>query len=212
MSQIISSSSEASTAVILAGGKSMRMGFDKQGLIINGRYLLEQMVGELSAVFERIIIISNSPEIYSDMELPKSVFITEDMIKGMGPIGGIYTGLMHSTSEYAFFIACDMPHISLDYIRYQVDIIKEHRGISAVLSRKNGYLEPFHGFYSKSLIPTILSNMDQHNLKISEIFRGHEVLVVEEEIIMEYSKNLEIFDNLNTTTDLEKLNKGISGL
>lgn len=200
------------TAVILAGGRSLRMGFDKQGLIINGRYLLEMLVGELSTVFDNIIIISNNPEIYRDMELPETVIITEDMIKGVGPIGGIYTGLMYSTSRYAFFIACDMPHVSLDYIRYQMELIKDNQEISAVLSKKNGYLEPFHGFYSKDLIPSILGNIDQHNLKISEIFKMHKVICVEEHVVNMFSGNLEIFDNLNTTTDLEKLNKRISGL
>lgn len=189
----------------------MRMGFDKQGLIINGRYLLEQLVGTLSNVFENIIIISNNPKVYIDMDLPESVLITEDMIKGMGPIGGIYTGLMHSKSDYAFFIACDMPNISMDYISYQMELIERNMEISAVISRKNGFVEPFHGIYNKDLIPSIIRNMESHRLKISDIFDGHNIIVVKEEIIRKYSANMEIFDNLNTTTDIEKLSKGLSG-
>lgn len=57
------------TAVILAGGKSSRMGFDKQFLRINKVRIMEKLIHELSKEFEDIIIVTNKPEEYKKMEL-----------------------------------------------------------------------------------------------------------------------------------------------
>ncbi len=102
------------TAIILAGGKSSRMGFDKQFLIINEKRVMEIVISKLRAEFKEIIIVTNKPESYKNL----ADKVVSDIIKGKGPLSGLHAGLKHSSSKYSYFIACDMPNINIEYIRY----------------------------------------------------------------------------------------------
>ena len=128
-------SREFRTAVILAGGKSQRMGFDKQAIKINGEYLIQLIIEKLKTIgFEAFIIVSNKPSFYVDLQLGDDVKVVVDAIEDCGPLGGIYTGLVHSRDQKVFFTACDMPELNESYIKYmmeRIDIIpdlvpKEH--------------------------------------------------------------------------------------
>ena len=68
----------------------------------------------MGSVFEELIIITNDPGEYSSLGLP----MHEDLIKGLGPLGGIYTGLEKMPERLGFFVACDMPFLNEDLIRY----------------------------------------------------------------------------------------------
>ena len=106
------------SAVILAGGLSERMGFDKQLMRIGGVRVTDGMAVKLSAEFCEIIISTNKPEYYANAGL-----ITLPDKLGAGPLAGIYSGLGFCGSEYLYVTACDMPFISLDYIRYMKALI-----------------------------------------------------------------------------------------
>ena len=110
------------TAVILAGGKSTRMGFDKQQLKIGNKIIAEYIADKLSNDFSQIIVVSNKPHLYENTGL----FVVEDEIKGYGPLAGLYTGLTYSKSKFIYLIACDMPNISLEFIRYMKGLVKNN--------------------------------------------------------------------------------------
>lgn len=192
------------TAVILAGGKSTRMGFDKQLIKIDDRYLIEILVEELSREFSEIIIISNDHSVYDDMNFNCDVILEKDMISGKGPLCGLYSALYHSSSEYIFLTACDMPYINLEYIKYLKSEIVSNNNISAVVSEKGKWVEPFYGFYSKSLMNDILYALDNNDLKILNLLLKNDVKYVKETRVKEYSKSLLIFENLNTVDDIER--------
>src|SRR6056297_1490049 len=102
------------TAVILAGGKSKRMGQNKELLNINNRRLVEMQISKLEKDFEEILVITNYPQYYYGLNC--NTF--SDIIKGKGPLGGIYTGLVYSSSLHTYFLACDMPIVNRDYINF----------------------------------------------------------------------------------------------
>ena len=80
------------TAVILAGGKSTRMGFDKQLLEINERRLIDNLRRKLIREFDEIIVVTNRSEYYLGFDDK----ITKDIIVGKGPLSGIHAGLMEA--------------------------------------------------------------------------------------------------------------------
>lgn len=88
------------SAIILAGGKSTRMGFDKQLLKIDERRLMDSLIHKLHKDFEEIIIVTNRPDLYIGL----SHIITTDILKDKGPLGGIHAGLKKSSSQYAFVV------------------------------------------------------------------------------------------------------------
>lgn len=188
------------TAVILCGGKSSRMGFDKSKIEINGRLLIEMTCEKLEEVFDEIILVAEDKHKFGNIKYK----VVEDIEKSYGPAGGIYTGLKHSSSKYTFFIACDMPKINIEFIQYLKNILEtdEYDGI---MCEKGDWIEPLHAFYSKDLVVEFQKGIESNRLVLYDIFKNSNIKYVPEDIAKKYSENLEMFVNLNYTGDLEKL-------
>ena len=112
---------EKNTAVILCGGKSSRMGFDKSKIEIGDKLLIEITAEKLEKLFDEVIFIAENKYKFGNIKYT----VIEDLKKDYGPAGGILTGLEYSSSPYTFFIACDMPFINLEYIKYMMNFTKE---------------------------------------------------------------------------------------
>lgn len=187
------------SAVILAGGKSTRMGFDKQLLNINGRRLILWIIEKLKDEFDDIIIVSNKPEYYSEVNCR----IVSDIIKGKGPLSGIHAGLMNAKSRYVYFTACDMPVINIDYIKYMkkcLDSGNYHGCITQVDDR----LEPFNAFYSKSIIGAIECQLNRGKRSVFSLVKSLDFYIVNEMTAYKFSPNGDMFINLNTIEDFSK--------
>ena len=97
------------TAIILAGGKSSRMGSDKGLVLLNGKPMISYIIEILKKMQIPIIIISNN-ENYKQFGLP----VFADIIKEKGPLGGIYTGLKNSKTESNIIVSCDVPFYQIE--------------------------------------------------------------------------------------------------
>ncbi|WMM25014.1 molybdenum cofactor guanylyltransferase [Tissierella sp. MB52-C2] len=192
------------TAIILAGGKSSRMGFDKQFLKIDERRLMESLVHKLNREFEEIIIVTNKPEYYIGF----SNRITKDIIESEGPLSGIHAGLNFSSSEYAYVVACDMPNINMDYVRFMKTSI-ETKNIDGCVTRFGNWIEPFSSFYSRDIIKDIEEHLLSNRRSINSLLDKLNILYIEESKAREFSPNWDMFINLNTKEDL---NSYLSGL
>ena len=76
--------------VVLAGGKSQRFGEDKSQVKLNNKLLIDHILSEIIDQFNEILIISNNQIKFKDS--PK-ISTTKDIIKGLGPLGGILTAM-----------------------------------------------------------------------------------------------------------------------
>ncbi|NYB74563.1 molybdenum cofactor guanylyltransferase [Sedimentibacter hydroxybenzoicus DSM 7310] len=193
------------TAIILAGGKSSRMGFDKQLLKINERSLMDRMIQKLSREFEEIIIVTNKPELYIGL----SHKITKDILKDMGALGGIHAGLSHSSSSLAFVAACDMPNINMEYVRYLKDRLNDNNSLGCV-TKFGDWIEPFCSFYSVELIKNIGKYLESGRRSVHGLIKDVNISYIEEKDARKFSPNWDMFLNLNTREDLNKflLNAG----
>ena len=190
------------TAVILAGGKSTRMGFDKQLIKVGDIGITDHLIATLKPMFENIIVATSKPELYKG----KDVVVTEDIYKGCGPVGGIHAGLLKSRSMYNYFIACDMPYVNKYYIEYMIKRIKENPyGHDAIITRTADWIEPLNAFYSRNLIPYIEDNIMKNKVKIKELLDRSDVLYIDEHIARSFSPDWGMFINLNTQKDLKGL-------
>ncbi|MBU0650949.1 molybdenum cofactor guanylyltransferase [bacterium] len=183
------------TAVILAGGQSRRMGFDKQFLEINKIRLLDVLLNVLGKEFEDIIIVTNKPQEYN----LNNIRVFEDDIKNKGPLSGIYTGLKESKSEYVYFMACDMPVISLDYIRYLKQRLNSVE-FDVCISKRDELIEPFAGFYSRKIMALVKDSILQDKLSIHNLLSGLNCVYIEPGDYERFGADL--FVNLNTEDDL----------
>jgi len=195
------------TAIILAGGKSSRMGFDKQFLKLRDKYVIEIIAEKLEKVFSEIIIVTGRPEEYAKYGFK----LVEDEVRNFGPLAGIHVGLKNSGSIYNYVVACDMPFINLKYIRYMKQLIEESDGcVDGVITKLGDWIEPFNAFYSQNLIGRIEENMKNGKRQINLMLQDANVLYVSEAKAREFSPDWEMFTNINTFKDYESLMKRLS--
>jgi len=192
-----------STAAILAGGESKRMGFDKQQLVIGQETIIAHQISVLSKHFDQILIISNNHLSDHFLSLDK-VAVYNDVLKGYGPLGGIHSALKYSYDPYVFIVACDMPEINESYLEYMNRLLKDHQ---AIVTCFGDWIEPFHGYYHKSLIKPIEKYLIKGYRNISSLLKEYRVYYIAEDIARIYTPDWALFDNINTKEDLlSKLN------
>ncbi|MDW8801961.1 molybdenum cofactor guanylyltransferase [Clostridium sp. A1-XYC3] len=190
------------TAVILCGGKSSRMGFDKSKLKLGNKLLLEIVAEKLEGLFEEVLLVAERKDKFVGLKYT----VLEDLKKEYGPAGGIYTGLKHASSQYVFFLACDMPIVNIEYIESMMENLR-HNDYDGVIPRRNNWVEPLHAFYSQSLIGDFEKGIMENNLVLYDIIRNSNILYIPEEVTKEYDPNMEMFCNLNYVDDLKILEK-----
>lgn len=183
------------TCIILAGGKSSRMGFDKQFLKLDKRRLMYSIIAKLENEFDEIIIVTNKPEHYIGL----SQKITCDILKDKGPLGGIHAGLKLAKSKYSYVVACDMPNINLEYVRY----MKTQTSDMGCTTKFGQWIEPFASFYSKEILGDIETYLKTEKRSINHLLMDLNIKYIEEEKAREFSPNWDMFLNLNTQNDLD---------
>ncbi|MFN7169627.1 MAG: molybdenum cofactor guanylyltransferase [Candidatus Omnitrophota bacterium] len=191
------------TAIILAGGKAIRMNRqDKAFLMMNNEPLIKRQLRLLKKVFKKqIIIVTHSPEKYRNF---KGIKVISDVIPHRGPLGGIYSGLLTSKDKYNFVVACDMPFINLELIKY---MFKKSAGYDVVIPYVNNRYEPLFCVYSKKCIGFIKQLIDKRIFKISKLFTFVKVKKISKKEVLRFGQAKTIFMNINTLQDLEQLRK-----
>ncbi|MEK6599632.1 MAG: molybdenum cofactor guanylyltransferase [Deltaproteobacteria bacterium] len=188
--------------IILAGGKSSRMGFNKAFIDIGGKSIIHKTVNLFKELFDEIIVVTNDPLWYEEL----NCLTVTDILKGAGSLGGIYTGLFHSSSEYNFVVACDMPFLNKEAISR---IIKFPEGWSATAPYIMDRYHPLHAVYSKKCIKPIEEMIKAKDLRITNLFQKIKVKRLEEKDWLSNEHVLSSLDNINTKEDLHRIVKKI---
>jgi len=186
------------TGVLLAGGKSRRMGEDKRYLVVGEQTLLERGLSVLRSIFQEVLVViaQDSPPLDVDAR------VVRDLVPGCGSLGGLYTGLMQATTPYTFVVACDMPFLDPTVIsrftsgRVTADI---------VMAKLAARLHPMHALYGKQCLPVVEQMIQARQLKIQEMV-SHESLRVRyitEADLFTIDPSGRSFQNVNTPADLE---------
>lgn len=150
------------TGVILAGGKSSRMGEDKALITINGKTFIERVASEMKLVFERVILIARTKPSYNFLGLQSF----DDIYSDCGPLGGIHSGLVHAGAKAIFVTACDTPFITNDLIRY-VALFPSHS--LAKIPYLDGHNHPLCGVYDQGCLEQIIDHVQDRRLKVIDL-------------------------------------------
>jgi molybdenum cofactor guanylyltransferase len=190
----------AATAVVLAGGKSSRLGADKALLLLEGQPLIARTVRQLFPLSDDLIVVTNSPERFEPLGLP--VRLVADERPGEGSLMGIYSGLKAARHPYALVVACDMPFLNRPLLDYMLSIMPS---CDVVVPRLAGMLEPLHAVYSRTCLPWMARLLDQGQRKIITFFPYVKVRYVEEDEINRFDSLHLSFMNINTPQDWEQV-------
>jgi molybdopterin-guanine dinucleotide biosynthesis protein A len=174
------------------------MGQDKAALLLGGESLLARVVRRLRAATDDVIVVG-PPE---RLSLVPGVRIVPDARPGLGPLGGIYTALRASAAPYTFVVACDMPFVRPELVRYLLDLAP---GYDVVVPRSVRGTEQLHAVYSQACLPAVVSLLDAGDLAVSALYaRVRTRLVAPEEWNPYDPDGLSMF-NANTRADWERV-------
>lgn len=189
------------TGVILAGGESRRMGCDKSLLPVAGARFIEHIYRRLEALFEEVIIVTNSPGLYAEIPCRK----VPDIYYAQGSLAGIHSGVCHANSERAFVVACDMPFLCEGVIR---EICARGQEASVVIPRTLSGLEPLHALYAKGCLPAMEQVLERGERKIIRFFPEVAVCELPEQVWGLHDPEGRSFLNINTPREYFSLREG----
>lgn len=189
------------SAVILAGGAGMRFGGkNKLQALIGDERIIDRVIETLTPVFDEIIIVTNSPEEYANLNHCQ---VTMDQFKGVGPLGGIHAAMMLSVRKGLFVFAGDMPYLDGKLIREQISFAGKNES-DAVIPEVKGDIEPLHGIYMNHLAGKIESRLSSGtDLSVRGFLKTIDVAFFRPEIS---DKVLRAFININYPGDADKHN------
>ena len=147
------------TLAILAGGKSSRMNYNNKALLTYKEKRFIEHIIEAGKDYKEVIIISNNLEEYKGFNLQ----IVEDIYKGNGPLSGIHSALINSTTDKVLCIACDMPLITKETLNIIGSYQEEYDVLVPKVSER---LQPLCGVYSKNIISKIEEATKENNNKL----------------------------------------------
>ena len=187
------------TVAIIAGGKSRRMGRDKAFLQLGGKSLLGRVIAAAAHLDPaETIIIADRRADYAAFGLP----VYPDVLPDKGSLGGIYSALHHATTEYTLTLACDMPFVNPDLLRYMRSLIDGETDIIA--PRVNGYPQALHAIYRATCAHPIRQQLNQNRLKIIRFYDGMRLRYIDEAEYAPYDPAGLSFENLNTPEELAR--------
>jgi len=206
----------ACSGVILAGGLNIRFNrLNKALATIGNEKILENVLRVFRALFDEIILVTNTPLLYAAWD----VSIVTDIYPVRTPLTGIYSGLLYAANPHIFVAACDAPFLQKELVRTVLDNIDTHADIFLPETGKG--IEPLCAAYSKKCLPhiervliqqvetdSIAENTKERilkqSLKIRSFFDQVRVKTIDEAQLRAKDPNLISFFNINTPDDLAR--------
>lgn len=150
------------TGVILAGGKSTRMGTDKAYLLLHGKPFIHILAGMFQQLFHHVVISSDVQGKFAEIGIP----VIPDIYNNCGPLGGIHSALSHSPTSYVFVTSCDTPLLSTDVMQY---LIRSARTNEITIGRECGNIHPLIGIYPTTALQTIERYLQNGKRKVVDL-------------------------------------------
>ncbi|MFZ5650203.1 MAG: molybdenum cofactor guanylyltransferase [Bacillota bacterium] len=187
------------SGIILAGGKSSRMGKNKALLEVGGLTMIERVAGAMSGVCSEIIIAGENSGTLEHLGYPT----VPDIHPGYGPLSGLHAGLKAAKSWYSFVSACDIPFPSEKLMKR---IISEKDGFDVVMLKQGEFFEPLFSLYSKAFIDAAEISIKNGVYKVTAALQHvkWKPVTVSPGEIPDLAKSL---TNVNTPVDYEEAKK-----
>ena len=187
------------TGVILAGGRSRRMGVNKALLEIDGVTVIERMARLLKEIFSEVILITNTPEEYAFLQLK----MHPDIYLNKGPLAGIHSALLNSQTEKNFIISCDIPFMTAEVIK---DMINIRTAEPVTVVRADGYIQQLAGLYHKKVLPAaeelLSGEYESKKCRVLSLIDKCGAEIIEADTLPSCRKDT--FFNMNSREDYEK--------
>ncbi len=183
------------SAVILAGGKSSRMGRDKSMMNFAGKPLIQHIAEQLKPFFRHIIIGANDIDKYLFLSYP----VVCDELPDKGPLMGILSCVAAAESELAFVTGCDIPTMHIGLIQQMISMSPGYDIVMPV--SPDGRYEPLFALYRKTIVEPAREIISGGGRRIIELFNKEKVCFVD-------MPDTGWYRNINTVQDFRSAEKG----
>ena len=194
------------TGVILAGGKSRRMGKNKALMQLGGDSLIGHVIRRIRLITDELLLVTNNPTEYAHLDVP----MQGDILPGTGALGGIYTGLTHASHDAVLCVACDSPFLEPKLLTYLISVLGEH---DAVMPETFAHhddtqitLQTLCAAYSKGCLSIIERMLRESELRVHALQERAHIKRVSPEVWRKLDPDGMSFFNINTPEDFERAN------
>lgn len=184
------------TGIILAGGKSQRMGTDKGLLLLNGKPFITHIYEAMKPIFGDNIVVVSSNADYDIFGYNR----IEDLISDKGPVGGLYTALKQSKTKFNLVLSVDVPLVTTELLQWLVDNHDDSYLVTQVQADEK--VNPLVAVYDRALRTLLGEHLAGNQLKLSDVI--DEVNVQTLMVPAKWSTQLQ---NINTKEDYKKIQK-----
>lgn len=188
------------TGVILAGGRSSRMGQNKALLPFAGEPLIAAVYGKFARLFNEVLVVTNHPEEYAFLPCRK----VPDLFVGSGSMAGVHSGLVNSTTERIFVAGCDMPYLDEELIRDLAGMLGDE---TVLVPESDSGLEPLHAFYARKSLPALEAALTRDKRRIVDLLAEMGARIVPPETVARTCPDFKSFRNINSPQDYQRLTK-----
>jgi len=186
------------TGILLAGGKSSRMGTDKGFLNLHGSTFAERIIKTMKPFVGEIIIVSNN----SNYDAFKHKRV-EDSIENSGPLAGLYTGLSHSETPYNLVLSCDIPYIHGNVLSQLIEGFDDT--LDAIQIESEGKTMPLVAIYKKQCLHRCLELLLNGERRLQVAVEGFKTKTIPLDPSLEkYVKNI------NTMEEFKAIENGVA--
>ncbi len=191
----------AVTGIVLAGGRSSRMGREKAALLLDGRTLLQRAADALLAAGVRELVLVGAPgRPLPPIEVPVPVLVTHDPVEGEGPLQGILAGLERAPSPIALAVGCDMPYLEPGLLT----LLASHAaaGPRLVVPMHHGRPEGLCSAWRTDAIEVVRAHLAAGDRAVMSVAHDLDALRLPPEAYASLDPTGRSFANLNTPDDL----------
>ena len=196
---------QGATGVLLAGGNSSRMGRNKALMPLAGHRLVDRALAVLRGIFDDLLMVTNSPDLYADL----GVRMVPDLVTGKGALGGIHSAIHHADTPHCLVVACDMPFLNADVLRY---LVEQRAGYDVVVPSVHGRPQPLHAIYGKACLEPIARRLGTNRLNVVSFFPDVRVREVTAEELTGLDPEGLSFRNLNTPEEFADAARRLAAL
>jgi len=189
---------EEITGIVLAGGRSSRLGKDKGLCAFKGKSLVSYAIDILKPLCGNLMISANHfPEKYAAFGLP----VIPDEVKYIGPMGGVYSCLKKSKTQHNLILSCDTPFVNTDVFRHLLTVVENFQVVCP--AHETFLLEPLSAYYNTNVLGDMEEAIRKKEYKMMQFFKRIRFKSVNIDRNLSFFNDY-LFLNLNTPGDLKK--------
>ncbi len=207
---IMENMNTAVTGVILAGGRSRRMGQNKALMRLGDEPLIAHVIHQMESVTDELLLITNEPDLYTALKLPMHA----DILPDMGALGGLHTGLTYATNSTVICVGCDMPLLQPNLLSHLTTLLGDYDAVVPCVQaadRSTPVFQTLSAVYSKGCLSVIDEMLAVGELRVHALYDRIDARIVQPHEWQAFDPRGLSFFNINTPEDFEEANRYIGG-